>query len=223
MKNVAVSKSLEELAREVARVQCQPAGKEVDSETSNEGGPRLPLPKSAQIMSKRRHHRLCMLVDYLCDLSRWRVGRIAPGAKSCEDSCSSTELSNRSWDVEIDGALVVYSNDSFVQGVPSPWFAASCCRDGSLAVIQPLWVQKTSEVPSMFEGVATVHTCAHPTSACTSLGRHCNITHPSQSSSHGYVHPHFAGNVHVTVRASLAWRKKDTVPVLVPLTHVGRS
>ena len=31
----------------------------------------------------------------------------------------------------------------------SPWFTASCCRDGSLAVIQPLWVQKTSEVPSM--------------------------------------------------------------------------
>ena len=27
----------------------------------------------------------------------------------------------------------------------SPWFTASCCRDGSLAVIQPLWVQQTVE------------------------------------------------------------------------------
>ena len=59
----------------------------------------------------------------------------------------------------------------------SPWFTASCCRDGSLAVIQPLWVQKTSEVPSMFHGVTTAHTCAHSTSnACTRLGRHCNTT-----------------------------------------------
>ena len=38
-KNVAVSKSLEELAREAARVQGQPAGKGEDSETSDENGP----------------------------------------------------------------------------------------------------------------------------------------------------------------------------------------
>ena len=55
----------------------------------------------------------------------------------------------------------------------------------------------------MFEGVATAHTCAHPTSnACTSLRRYCNTTHLSQSSSHGSVHPHFAGNVHSSVRVS---------------------
>ena len=36
----------------------------------------------------------------------------------------------------------------------SPWFTASCCRDGSLAVMQPLWVQKTSAVP-VWEGIAT--------------------------------------------------------------------
>ena len=46
-------------------------------------------------------------------------------------------------------------------------FTPSCSSDGSLAVIQPLWVQKTSEVPSMFQGVATAHTCAH--SASTAL------------------------------------------------------
>ena len=37
----------------------------------------------------------------------------------------------------------------------------------------------------MFEGVATATTCTHSTStACTSLGRHCNTTHPSESSWH---------------------------------------
>ena len=49
-KNVAVSKSLEELTREVPQVQGQPAGKEEDSETSDENGP-LPVPKSARVVS----------------------------------------------------------------------------------------------------------------------------------------------------------------------------
>ena len=35
----------------------------------------------------------------------------------------------------------------------SPWFTASCCRDGSLVVIQPFWVQKTSEEPSSYVSV----------------------------------------------------------------------
>ena len=38
----------EELAREVARVQGQPASKVEDSETSDESGP-LPVPKSARV------------------------------------------------------------------------------------------------------------------------------------------------------------------------------
>ena len=55
----------------------------------------------------------------------------------------------------------------------------------------------------MFKGAATAHTCAHPTSnAYTSLGRHCSTTRPSQSSSSGSVHLHFAGNVYASVRAS---------------------
>ena len=72
----------------------------------------------------------------------------------------------------------------------SPRFTASCCLDGSLAVIQPLWVQKTSEIPSMSEGVAIARTCAHSTSnTCTRLGRHCKTTRPSQSPSHGATSP----------------------------------
>ena len=71
----------------------------------------------------------------------------------------------------------------------SPWFTASCCSDASQAVIQPLCIQRTSEVPSVSDWVATTHTCAHPLSnACTSLGRHCNTTRPSRSSLHGSVH-----------------------------------
>ena len=55
----------------------------------------------------------------------------------------------------------------------------------------------------MFGWVATAHACRHSTSnACTSLGRHCNKTHPSPSSSYGSVHPHFDCNLHASVRAS---------------------
>ena len=63
LNNVAVSKSLVELARDVARVQGQPAGKEEDSETSGENGPML-VPKSAQVVFGRRRSCLWMLVDH---------------------------------------------------------------------------------------------------------------------------------------------------------------
>ena len=63
LKTVTISKSLEELARGVARVQGQPADKEEDSEISNEIGPLL-VPKSARGVSGRRHHRLRMLVGH---------------------------------------------------------------------------------------------------------------------------------------------------------------
>ena len=33
------------------------------------------------------------------DVSRWKVGGVALGAKSCEDTRSTTGLSNRSWDL----------------------------------------------------------------------------------------------------------------------------
>ena len=83
MKGVTMSKSPEELAREVARVQGQPAGREEDSETSDESGP-FPVPNSARVVSGRRHHRLRMLVDHLM-CSRWKIGTLALGAKSCND------------------------------------------------------------------------------------------------------------------------------------------
>ena len=87
-----VSKSLE--GREVVRVQCQPAVKEENTETSDESGPPL-VPMSARVMCGRRHHRLRMLVDHF-DVSTCKVG-----------------FEN----VEIDAALAAYSNDCFVQGV----------------------------------------------------------------------------------------------------------
>ena len=52
----------------------------------------------------------------------------------------------------------------------------------------------------MFEGVATAHTCAHPTNnAGTSLGNNCS---PSRTSPYGSVHPHLARDAHSPVRAS---------------------
>ena len=60
----SVSKSLEELARGVARYQSQSAGKKEGSGTSDESGS-LPLPSSARVVSGRRHHRLRMRADHL--------------------------------------------------------------------------------------------------------------------------------------------------------------
>ena len=57
LENATVSKSLEKLAREVARVQGQPIGKVEGSETSDGNGP-TPVLTSAQVVFGQRHHRL---------------------------------------------------------------------------------------------------------------------------------------------------------------------
>ena len=202
------SQSVEELARDVARVQGQPAGKEEeeDNEISDESGPLL-VPKSARVVSGRRHHRLTH-VGRPFDVSRWKVGGIACGTKHCEDTRSTSELSNRSWSVsqireETHASsgrrrrnrlipCCVFERLLSPGGPASPWFTTSRCSDGSSAVIQPLWFQKTSEVSPMLERMATAHAGAFPSSnASTSLGRHCNTTQRSQSSSCGSVHLHF--------------------------------
>ena len=64
LKNVTMSESLEELAREVGEFKASPLAKKKDSETSDESGP-LPAPKSARVDSGRRHHRLPISVDHL--------------------------------------------------------------------------------------------------------------------------------------------------------------
>ena len=85
----------------------------------------------------------------------------------------------------------------------SPWFTASFRRDGSLAVIQPLLLQQTSELSSLLERVVTAHAGAYPTSnAGTSPERHCVTTHPSRTSPYDTVHPRFAYDVHAPVRVS---------------------
>ena len=91
LRNGAVSKSLEELAREVSRAQGQPVGKEEANETNDKNGP-LPVPKSARVVSGRQHHRLRMLVDHL-------VCRDGRSEESLLDTRSATELPNCSWDV----------------------------------------------------------------------------------------------------------------------------
>ena len=121
-------------------------------------------------------------------------------------------------DVEIDGALIAYSNNFFVQkSSASPWFAASCCCDGSLSVTQTLWVQETSEVPPMSEGVAATHTCArHRAMPAPVLeGIAAQLTHLN--------HPHVAAFIlfllitYVRPTELRALRKKDLVPPLVAL------
>ena len=74
LKTATISKSLEELARVVARVQGQLAGKDKDSETIDESGPLL-VPKSARVVSQRRNHPLRMLVAHLMCRDQAALGR----------------------------------------------------------------------------------------------------------------------------------------------------
>ena len=88
--------------------------------------------------------------------------------KSCEDTGSTMELSNRSWDAPqiCKGARALSGRRRRNQRSPgcvverflcplssaSPWFTASCCRDGTLAVIQPLWTRKLPRFHQCLKG-----------------------------------------------------------------------
>ena len=92
-----VSKSLEEEAREIARIQGQPAGKEEDGGPSDENGPLL-VPRSARVVSGRRPPP-CAHADRPFTVAKWTVGRVTPGAKSYENFRGAMESPNRVWDV----------------------------------------------------------------------------------------------------------------------------
>ena len=181
LENGAMSKSLAELAREVARVQGQPAGKR--------GGRRDQRRKPANAGAEVRMGDVWTTTPPLAhggrsfDVSRWKVGRIALGAKSCEGTRSATDHQTLLEDSSKFGKergpsgrrrrsrrchSCVLGRLLCPRSSPSPWFTACCCSDGSLAVMQPLWVQQTAE----------------------------------ESFSRGSVQPHFAGDVHASVRAS---------------------
>ena len=121
---VAVSKSLEELVREVSRVEGQPAGKE--EETSDESG--------ASICAEVRTGRVLATTPPFAHAGR-RDGRSEESL--LEQRAVRTLAARRNYEtafgtflkfakgralplveeVEIDGALVAYSNHCFVQGV----------------------------------------------------------------------------------------------------------
>ena len=96
LKSVALSKGLEELAREGARVQAH---------RWHRGGQRNQRRKRATTCAgvctggvwttTPPFAHACQSID----VSRLKVGRTAPGTKSREDTRSTTEVSNRSWDV----------------------------------------------------------------------------------------------------------------------------
>ena len=130
LKHVAASKSLVELTRDGARVQGQPAGKEEDSETSDEIGP-LPVPKPSQVVSGRRRHRLRLLVNhFMCrdgrskesvlerrDVRTLAARRNHPTALGTFLKFGKERALHLVEDVEVEGSLVAYSNDCSVQGV----------------------------------------------------------------------------------------------------------
>ena len=141
------------------------------------------------------------------------------------DRRSETELSDRSWVVpqvcpEAHASCGrrrrnrrcpgrVFQRSLSPGSSPSPRFTASCCSGGSLAVTQPLWLQKTSEVSSMLEGTATARAGAYPKAMPAPVwnGIAAQLTLFSQ--------PHMAAVIHPS--GLLALRKKDFVPPLVPL------
>ena len=163
------------------------------------------------------------------DVSRWKVGRIAPerravrtlAARRTYQTALGTFLKfvkERALplveEVEFDGVLVAYSNDCFVQGVPH--------HHGSqlLAAVMDRWPSfsrfGSRKLPRLSRFVKGSHLRAFDEHC-----RPCNTTHPSQSSSYGSVHPHFAGNLHASVRASGIEKERScltacaTSPVLV--------
>ena len=217
LKNVTTPKSLEEVARPV---QGQPAGKEEDSDTSGENGP-LPEPKSAQVVPGRRHHCLRNLVDRrMCQDGRLveslpeRLAVISFTARRIHQTPLGTSL--KCLKERVFERLLCPGSSA------SPWFTASCCRDGSLAVTQPIRVQESSQVPSMFEGVAVSHTCVFPTSsASTGSRRNVSTACLSQSSPYGSAHPH-AVDVHASVRVP-GVEKETLSHRLCCSSHVGQS
>ena len=110
--------------------QGQAAGKEEDSETSDENGP-LAVLKSARVVSGRQHHRLRMLVDHLVyrggrseeSLLERKAVRTLPARRNHQTALGTFTkfVKERALplveDVEIHRALVAYSDDCFVHRV----------------------------------------------------------------------------------------------------------
>ena len=143
-------KSPEGLTRAAARVQGQPASKEEDGGSSEESGPRnLAKRKTTKPATKTCHGfwtttpPLRMLTDHLmCRdgrseeslLERRAVSTLAARRNyqtALAHAPSGRKHRNRRCPGRVLEQLLCPKSSA------SPWFAASCCRDGSLAVIQP--------------------------------------------------------------------------------------
>ena len=188
------SKIRVELAREVARVQGQSAGKEEDSDTSHENEP-LFVPKSAQVVSGRRYHRLRNLVEHpTCRDGRLEESLIRKAVSSLAarrshqtalgkfSNCAEKHVSPGRRHRSQRCPSCVSERLLCVGSSTSPCFTASCCRDVSLAVTQQLRVQ-----PLAWE-----------------------------SSSCGSANPLSAGSVYIRPSTFLEMKKKDLGPSLVP-------
>ena len=151
---------------------ASPRAKKRDGGSSGGSWP-LPAPKSAQVVCGQRRRPLRTLIDSLM----WRNGNLEASLleqKSCENPRGAMEPLHCAWDVgqRCRMALAPSGRTRRNRRRPghlhkrlrcpgssaSPWFAASCCGDGSLAVIEPLWVQLTPEELSSFD---TVHPHAY--------------------------------------------------------------
>ena len=145
LKSLTNSKSLQKLARVVARFRGQPAGKEVVNETSdgkraityaevNTGGFLTTTPPPAHA---GRSFEASLLERRTVRTNTARQNHQTALGKFLKFVQKRTHPLVE--DVEIDGALVAYPNDCFVQGVQHHNGSKfHRCSDGLLAVIQPL-------------------------------------------------------------------------------------
>ena len=177
---------------------ASPAGKGEDGGSSDVSRS-IEILQSRQVISGRRHPPSHAGRSF--DVVKWKVGRVTLGAKSCENP--------RAGDVPQARKGVGLLEQLLCSGsAASPWIAASVCCDGSLAVIQPLWVHATSGDPAMNEREA-----------------------PSQSSPSVSVHPRLAGDVVASVRTSFidkegsclsAWASSPLMVIALFREWVGR-
>ena len=228
LKNVTMSKSLEELAREGARVQGQSAGKEEDDGTSDESGP-MPVSKSTPVVSDSRHHRWRMLIDHLMcrdgELEQLLLERGAVktlDARRIYQTAVGTFL--KCGDAEIDGALVAYSKNCFAHGVLRHH------RSQLRAAVMGLWPSFSRSGPRK---LPTFHQCLKSWRQLTLVRTQQAVPAPAWeriAAQHPPLkHLHMAVIIfilpvpYICTSELLAFKKKDLVPplaILLPCSSV---
>ena len=162
--SVAIFKNLEELARGLARVQRHQRRRRATTNAEfRKGGLWTTTPPLAHAGGS-------------CDVSRWKVGKFAPEAKSCEVIRSATESSNRSWNIPqncTDAHAFSGQTRRNRRYLGRAFQRTLFFRQFSITffhsfLLMDLWPSDSRfgsrKLAPRLEQVAETHTCAHPMS-----------------------------------------------------------